>query len=64
MPGLARVQPTGEPSLSGPDHTLGETMISTIELTTPKITPVTAPAVLNRRQIRASRSAGAAIFAT
>jgi cation/acetate symporter len=44
IPGFASVQPIGDPSLSGPGHTFGETTINAIELTTPRITPVIAPA--------------------
>ena len=59
MPGLASVQPIGEPvSESAPGQTFGETMISKIAETTPSTTPQTAPVVLKRRQVSASRSAG------
>ena len=59
MPGFASVQPIGEPvSVSAPGHTFGETITRKIALTTPNSTPVTAPAVLNRRHVSASSSAG------
>ena len=59
MPGLASVQPIGEPvSVSTPGHTFGETITRKIALTTPNRTPVTAPAVLNRGHVSASSSAG------
>src|SRR5919106_3283086 len=59
MPGFASSQPIGEPvTLSAPGQTFGDTITSAIELTTPNSTPVTAPVVLNRRQISASSSAG------
>src|ERR687886_2388419 len=56
MPGFSSGH--GEPSESGPGHTPGLRTISPIELTTPNSTPVTAPAVVNRRQVSASSSAG------
>ena len=58
MPGLARVQPIGDPSASGPGHTPGLTITRKIELNVPTSTPVTAPVVLNRRHVSASSSAG------
>ena len=59
MPGLASVQPIGEPvSESAPGQTPGETMIRGIADTTPSTTPQTAPVVLKRRQVSASTSAG------
>ena len=45
-------------SASAPGHTFGDMMISTIAETTPISTPITAPVVLNRRQVSASSSAG------
>src|SRR5215217_6603075 len=52
MPGLARVQPIGDPvSESAPGHTFGLTMTRKMALITPISTPVTAPTVLKRRQV-------------
>ena len=59
MPGLARSYHENAPaSPSGPGQTFGEMITRTIALTTPNSTPVTAPAVLNRRHVSASSSAG------
>ena len=44
--------------MSAPGHTLGETMTRKIALVTPSKTPVIAPAVLKRRHVSASSSAG------
>ena len=45
-------------ALAGPDHTCGERMISTIAEIRPVKMPTTVPAVVSRRQIRDSSSAG------
>ncbi len=59
MPGFESSQPIGEPvSVSAPGQTFGLTITRKIELTTPTTTPVIAPAVLKRRQVSASSSAG------
>ena len=59
IPGLASVNGSGVPvSVAAPGHTFGDRTISPIAETTPTTTPVTAPVVLNRRQVSASSSAG------
>src|SRR3954471_4008669 len=59
MPGFDRSQnDSAPPSESGPGHTFGLMITSAIELNVPTSTPVTAPAVLKRRQVSASSSAG------
>ena len=52
------VSDDGEPWLSGPGHTGGLSTIMTIEAITPKATPVSAPTVLKRRHVSASRAPG------
>ncbi len=52
------VSEDGEPWLSGPGHTGGLSAIITIDAITPNATPVSAPAVLKRRHVSASTSAG------
>src|SRR5688500_20205095 len=57
IPGLAsEYQDNAPPSESGPGHTVGLITTSAMELITPNSTPVTAPAVLNRRHVSASSS--------
>src|SRR3954454_23512357 len=52
------VSDDGEPWLSGPGHTGGLSAIITIDAMTPNAMPVSAPAVLKRRHVSASTSAG------